>query len=185
MPKLPAPKLKKWTREKSDRAGHFRIFSVERHWMRDGSGVSRGDFYVVESPDWCNVVAVTDDDRLVMVWQYRFGSDELSLEIPGGVVDPGETPLESARRELLEETGYEAASIEPLLVVEPNPAIQNNRCHTFVARGARMVAAQSLDIDEEMEVVLVPVSDLPELLDSGTIRHSLVQGALETFLRKR
>jgi len=130
-------------------------------------------------------VAVTPDDRVVLVWQYRFGSGALSLEIPGGVIDPGESPDHAARRELREETGYEAERFDLLLTVDPNPAIQSNRCFTFLARGARRTAPTEFDGQEELETALVSAERIPDLLDGGQITHSLVQGALEAYARKR
>jgi ADP-ribose pyrophosphatase YjhB (NUDIX family) len=164
--------------------GSYRILEVLQITLEDGAGKPRGDAYTVRCNDWCNVVALTPDDQLVLCWQYRFGSEDMSLEIPGGVVDPGETPEHAAIRELREETGFEAESIEPLVVVEPNPAIQNNRCFTFLARGARPTAVTGFDAQEELETVLLPLARVPELLDSGQVTHALVQGALEAFWRK-
>jgi 8-oxo-dGTP pyrophosphatase MutT (NUDIX family) len=152
--------------------------------LEDAEGRPRGDAYTLVGRDWCNIVAVTPKDQVVLVWQYRFGSDALSLEIPGGVIDPGETPAQAAARELREETGYEADSLELLLAVEPNPAIQTNRCFTFVARGARRTAETAFDSQEELETTLVPTARIPDLLDGGQVTHSLVQGALEAFSRK-
>jgi ADP-ribose pyrophosphatase len=131
------------------------------------------------------VIAITPEGEIVLVWQYRFGTDALSLEIPGGVIDTGEAPEHAALRELREETGYEAERAEALLVVEPNPAIQNNRCYTFVAEGARPTAKTKFDAMEEIETALFPASRIDELLDSGQVTHALVQGALEAFWRKR
>jgi 8-oxo-dGTP pyrophosphatase MutT (NUDIX family) len=181
---IPPPKLSKWRRRRREIVGSYRILEVSRVELEDGAGRSRGDAFVVEVPPWCNVIPVTPDRQLVLVWQYRFGTEELSLEIPGGVVEPDEEPIAAAQRELREETGYEAARLEEILVVEPNPAIQNNRCVTFVAWDARPAGPASLDAMEELETVLLPLSEIGALLDSGQIRHALVQGALERFVRK-
>ncbi len=145
--------------------------------------IERGIF-IFECPDWCNVVAVTEAGEVVLVWQYRFGTDAMSLEVPGGVVDPGEAPIEAARRELREETGYEAESFELLSVVEPNPALQGNRCWTYLARGAKLAHETDWDADEELETALVPRDDLPALIDEGHVTHALVVVALEAYLRK-
>jgi ADP-ribose pyrophosphatase YjhB (NUDIX family) len=181
---LSPPKLRKWQRLSFTPVASYRILEVCRVELQDGSGRARGDAFTIRCPDWCNVVAITPDDRIVLVWQYRFGTDVLSLEIPGGVVDENETPAQAAGRELTEETGYEAGSLVPLLEVEPNPALQNNRCFTFLASDVRPTQATSFDPQEELETVLVPASRLGDLLDGGQIRHSLVQGALEAYWRK-
>jgi ADP-ribose pyrophosphatase len=182
---VPAPRIARWRRVGDESAGTFRVFEVRRVQLEDATGRDRGHAFTIRGSDWCNVIAITPADEIVLVWQYRFGSDALSLEIPGGVIDPGESPAHAAARELREETGYEAAGVEPLLVVEPNPAIQNNRCHTFVAPGARLATATQFDPMEELETALFPAARIDELLDSGQITHSLVQGALEAYWRKR
>ena len=182
---LPAPALRSWHPRRIEPVASYRVFEVRRLELEDAAGRPRGDAFVLGCSDWCNVVAVTPDDRVVLVWQYRFGTEAMSLEIPGGVIDPGESAEHAARRELREETGYEAESFAPLLTVHPNPAIQNNRCYTFVARGARATASTAFDAQEELETVLVPTDRIADLLDGGQITHSLVQGALEAFWRKR
>ena len=181
---LPPPRIAKWTRRATETAADYGVFRVDRLKMLDSAGKPRRDFFTFACSEWSNVVALTDAGELVLIWQYRFGTDALSLEIPGGVVDPGESPLEAARRELLEETGYEARDLTPHCSVEANPALQNNRCYTFLARGVRRVAAPAFDANEECELVLVPAEHIPALLDDNHVTHALVRVALETYLRK-
>ena len=181
---LRPPRIEKWTRAATETAGDFGVFRVERLKMRDAAGHARRDFFTFACSEWSNVVALTEKGELVLVWQYRFGTDSLSLEIPGGVVDRGESPLEAARRELLEETGYEAKDLTLLCSVEANPALQNNRCHSFLARDVRRVADPKFDANEECEVALVGAEHIATLLDQDHVTHALARVALETYLRK-
>ncbi len=181
---LPPPRIRSWKRLAVREISDHRVFRVQSLSMADAEGKPRRDFTVFACPDWCNVVAITEARELVLIWQYRFGTDALSLEIPGGVIEPGEAPAIAARRELVEETGYDANAVEELCVVEPNPALQGNRCFTYLAKGARLAGATSFDENEECEVVLVPLDALPKLLDDGAITHSLCRVGLETYLRR-
>ena len=128
-----------------------------------------------------NVVALTDDDRLVLVRQFRYGIDDFSLEIPGGMIDPGEDPVAAAQRELREETGYAGGPAHLLGRVHPNPAIQNNRCHLVLVENAQLQGAPAWDHDEEIEVSTAPVSDVLTWARTGRITHSLVLCALSFF----
>ena len=136
------------------------------------------DFFGIECADWVNVIPFTPHGEVVMVRQYRHGADRVTLEVPGGIVDPGETPAQAAARELLEETGYRAGRIEPLGEVEPNPAFLANRCHTFLATELERIGDPEGDGEEELEVVIERLEDLPRRVASGEIRHALVVAAL-------
>lgn len=169
--------MRPWRRLSAERFGAFRIFDLDRvRYERPSDGASR-EFLVVDAPDWINVIPLTDDDRVVVVRQFRFGVDGVTLEIPGGMCDRGEDPREAARRELREETGYDARDFVSLGSVHPNPAIQNNRCHTFLARGAFRAGDPQPDENEEIAVETVPLDDVPKLIADGTISHALVVAA--------
>jgi 8-oxo-dGTP pyrophosphatase MutT (NUDIX family) len=165
--------------------GRHRVFDVIHQDVTDAGGRPLRDVFTFACPDWCNVVAVTPAREIVCIWQHRFGTDRLELEIPGGVLEPGEPPALAAARELREETGYEAERIEPLGLAAPNPALQGNTCHFFVASGARPTAETQFDEHEDIEVALVPEAHVAELIDRGEIRHSLAIVALERYLRTR
>ncbi len=166
-----------------------RVFAVERRRMRragPGPEVS-GDFFVLRTNEWVNVVALTPEDDLVLVRQWRHGVRRVTLEIPGGLVDDGETPREAAERELFEETGYRSDDWRPIGRVDPNPAIQMNGCHTFLALSARRAGTPSFDATEECALVLRPWRDAARMVTEGEITHSLVIAALhfETLRRRR
>lgn len=180
-----APKsLKKWELRAPKTVGEFGIFSVRRSALHDPAGNPKRDVHTFLLRDWCNIVPVTADGRVLLVWQYRFGTGEFSLELPGGVVDPGEEPSSAAVRELKEEAGATAARVELLSVLEPNPAMQGNLLHSYVAWDTAISHDTAFDDLEELESLLVPIAELPRLIDEGVIRHALCTTALETFLRR-
>lgn len=161
----------------------FRVLSVREQTARHEATGRSGRFTVVELPDWVNVIALTPADDVVLVKQYRHGTGRVTLEIPGGTVDPGEPPAAAARRELREETGYRTRRLRKLGVVEPNPAIQTNRCHLFLALDVEPGPASSPDPEEILEVVTLPLRRIPELLARGRIAHALVVAAFGHLVR--
>jgi len=156
----------------------FDLLSVRYH--HPVRNVER-DFVVIAAPDWCNIIALTPDGQLVLVRQFRYGTNEFSLEIPGGMIDPGEAPVAAAIRELLEETGYVGTNAHVIGTVQPNPAIQNNRCHFVLIENAELRASVGWDHDEEIAVQLAPADEVIAWARSGKITHALVVAALMYF----
>ncbi len=137
---------------------------------------------MLDSGDWVNIIPVTADDRVVLIRQYRHGTNDMTLEIPGGMVDREDSSaLHAARREMQEETGYDSEDIIPLGAVHPNPAIQGNRCHSFLARNVEKCFEPNFDTTEETEVVLVPLAHIPDLIRRGHITHALVVVAFHWY----
>jgi len=133
---------------------------------------------VLEFRPWANVLALTRNNEAVLVKQYRHGVQDILLELPGGIVDDDENPLDAVRRELLEETGYSTSNIVEVGKLYPNPAIQTNMMHCFLARDVDKVDVQKLDETEEIEVHLVPLEDLITMAKRGDFAHALQVAAL-------
>ena len=174
-PRLPVPPSDlEWRRKESEYVADCRVFKVRRDVSADPRDGRAHDFYVIEAPDWINVVPLTRGGAVVLIEQYRHGSLEVSLEIPGGMVDAGESPREAAARELLEETGYGASEALMLGRTRPNPAIQNNWIYSFLARDVQFEREPVFDTSEWTVTRLVPLADVPKLISEGAITHSLV-----------
>lgn len=167
--------LRPWKPIDSDRVYRGRIFALDRRRSRSPRHGTDHQFDVIDSCDWVNIIPITEDRNVVMVRQYRHGISGFTLEVPGGMVDATDpSPLVAARREMIEESGYDSEDVVTLGSIHPNPAILNNHCHSFLARGVRHWQAPSFDGTEETEVVLVPLDEIPERIRDGTITHALV-----------
>lgn len=177
---------KEWPLVGSETLLSLRVFELRKDRCRSPRTGAEHDFFVLSGRDWCNVVPLTDDGEVVLIRQYRHGTRETTLEIPGGIIDPHDaTPADAARRELLEETGCQAGDVEPIGVIHPNPAIQSNACYSFVARGVRRVAQPKLDAAEDIEVVQMPLAEIPARIAAGEVRHALVVVAFAWLLGLR
>lgn len=148
-------------------------FTVRKDICELPNGKKHEAYYILEYPDWANAFALTEDNKLVMVRQYRHGLGEISTELPGGVIDKGETAEQAIRRELKEETGYEFDSIEEIGQVAPNPATSTNYMHMFIAKGGRKVAGQNLDATEDVEVLIHSIDEVKQMLKENKIVQSL------------
>ncbi len=157
-----------------------RVFDVNQVTYRHPSRGTEKEFVVMQPPDWVNVVAVTPTHELVLVQQFRFGINGFSLEIPGGVMESGEDPVETGARELREETGY-AGRARLLGSSHPNPAIQANRCHFVLVEQAVRAHDTEWDADEEIAVLTRPVDEVYAAVQRGEITHALVLNALLLF----
>lgn len=139
------------------------------------------DFYRFEFPSWVNIIATTASGDMLMIRQYRFGTNRVELEIPGGAVNAGEAPLAAGQRELLEETGYAGDNGRIIGKVCPNPAIQNNFCYTILVENVRLMAEPNQDDMEDIEVLIVSQEQVKSLVTGGGISHGLVLNGLMFF----
>jgi 8-oxo-dGTP pyrophosphatase MutT (NUDIX family) len=162
--------------------GHFGWLRVDRVAL-DSDGRAH-EAHVLRTCDWVTTVAITADDRFVLVRQHRYGIDALTLEPAGGIIDPGEAPEEAAVRELREETGYAGEAVESLGLVYPNAAMQDNRCWFFLVRGARVVGDLACDENESVEPLTMSRAEVVAALESGEISHALAVVALMRALAR-
>jgi len=175
----------RWKRTSTSPRGDFRIFRVREDFYTHPDKDGERSFFVIEAHDWVNIVAVTAEDQVIFIRQHRPGIGEVRLEIPGGIIEPGEDPAVAAMRELREETGYSGDPPELLCSTEPNPATHNNRCFSYLVRNATLSHATDMDHDEVIQVEPHPFSGVAELIQSGELSHALLQLPLMHYLRMR
>lgn len=168
----------KWEVLKSEHLFKRPWLTVRKDSVKIPSGEVNDEFYVMEYPDWVNVIAITDEGRFVLEKQYRHGLGKTCYEIPAGVIEEGETPLEAAKRELHEETGYGEGAWRELMSVSGNASTTNNLSHCFIATGVSKISGQNLDRTEDLEVCLLDENDVLDLLLNVQVKQALMAAPL-------
>jgi ADP-ribose pyrophosphatase len=174
-------KIETWKIKRSETVADCKIFKVRRDFsIRDSDG-AEFPFYCLENPHWVNIIPITISGEVVLIEQYRHGIEEITLEIPGGMVDQGENAQLAATRELVEETGY--VPNETILIgkTRPNPAIQNNWVYHYLAIDCEKHHEPEFDATESVLTKLEPINNVPNLIKDGKITHSLVIAAFHWF----
>ena len=174
--------IRKWEKHASRVVSDHRIFKIREDRTTNPRTGSEHDMVVLECPDWVNIIALTPERDVVFVEQYRQGSETVELEIPGGMMDPGEAdPVATALRELREETGYTGENARIIGECFANPAIMDNRVHTILVENCQRTHEVEWDAGEDLITRLIPAADIPRLVREGQIRHSIIVAALHYF----
>jgi len=168
--------IQPWRVKSSEPMLDCRIFKVRKDVVVNPRNGTSHEMYVLEQLNWVNIIPLTPAQEVILIEQWRHGTRSVQLETPGGLMEPNETLEECARRELLEETGYEAGELVHLGSVHPNPAIQGNLQHYVLATNCRKVAGLKLDHAEDIAVKLAPLTDIPRMIRAGEITHGIVIG---------
>lgn len=169
--------LSQWELNSNKRVFSCPPFNIVAKEYRNPKRNQEFTAYVIDAPRWANVIAMTEDKEIVLIRQYRFGTDKFEMEIPGGVIETGEDPLEGIKRELEEETGFTANDWKLIGTVDANPAIQNNRCFTFLAQEIKADGTINFDPEEEIEYELAPLSKVREYISGGIITNTFIIAA--------
>jgi len=159
--------------------------TVRKDYVRQPSGCELEDFYVMEYPDWVNVIAITEDGKFIIEEQYRHGLQRVNFELCAGCIEEGEEPLDAAKRELLEETGFGGDQWKEFMVSAPNPNSMSNICHTFLATGVKQVSEPHREKTEDIRVHLKTREEVKELLEEGKIIEGIMLAPLYKYLSER
>lgn len=177
--------IEKWKTIRSE-------YLIKRPWLtarRDEvelpNGVRNPEYYVLEYPDWVNVIAITKEGQFVMVRQYRHGLDDVFTELCAGVMEKGETPEQAARRELLEETGFGGGNWHLWSVLSANPSAMTNLSYTFLATDVELISSQHLDRTEDIQCLLYSLEEIKEMLEKDELKQALMAAPLWKYIAKK
>jgi len=162
---------KSWELLRTETGPNIKLFQVRYDWMRNPRNGAEEKMVVLQGPDASNTVAITANSEIVLVRQYRFGTKEYTLELPGGLMEPNESPQENAARELAEETGYTGADWTFLGKVPANPVFQDHYIHHWLLNNARVTEAIRLDTGEAVEIMLMPIEEAKSAFLNGFFTH--------------
>ena len=177
--------MKKWKTLSSEYLHRRPWLTVRKDVVQLPNGVIHDEYYVLEYPTWVNIIARTRNGKYVMVEQYRHGLHEIFTELVAGIAEPREEPIEAARRELLEETGYGNGEWRLNMVICANPGSQNNLTYSFIADGVEKISEQHLDTTEDVEVKLLDESEVIDLISSDKMKQALMAAPLWKYFATR
>ena len=166
--------IKNWDKVSSKFLIKNKIFKLREDRVISPKKESEHPVWVIDTPDWVNIIPITKENEVILINQHRFGTEKLCLEVPGGMVDEGEKPMDAAIRELSEETGYTSSKVIEIGRVEPNPALMSNHTYSYLALDASQTEEQKLDGMEDIEILKKPIDEIPLLIEQGDIEHALV-----------
>ncbi len=177
--------MKKWKILGQETVCDFKLFKFYKRNLLNQHKNSQHHFYVMETPDWINVVPVTSEGKIVLIKQYRAGTDEITIEIPGGVIDNTDaSPLAAARRELEEETAYVSNELSLLGSVHPNPSFMSNTCYFVLAKDVKHTGKINFDPGEDIETFEMEIDEIKEAIKTGKIKHALTVAAMGLFFQQ-
>ncbi len=177
-----ASTISKWKILESEYLLRHKYMTLRKDRVQLANGHVIDDYFVIEKANWINVIAITEEGKFVFERQYRHGANIINYELPAGIIEDGEEPLDAAKRELLEETGYSGGEWIEYGQACPNPSSMTNKNYTFLAKGVRKSSNQNLEITENIEVMLLSIDEVKSLLQFNQIIEGIQQAPLWRYI---